>query len=141
MAAINVLVVAALVGVDFVAVSEEGARPWHTTLPSLGRAMAPGRYRGPYLRRRIRTFIDEAEHVVRHEQIRRVKWRQNRRWSRALFYTDEPEEHFAYGAGKQRSPTRRDWKRSRGAWSAGLSGAVRNRAASALSWRRRVPLG
>ena len=39
------------------------------------------------------------------------------------------EEHFAYGAGKQRSPTRRDWKRSRGAWSAGLSGAVRNRAA------------
>ena len=25
------------------------------------------------LRRRIRTFIDEAEHVVRHEQIRRVK--------------------------------------------------------------------
>lgn len=31
------------------------------------------------LRRRIRTFIDEAEHVVRHEQIRKATWRPPRR--------------------------------------------------------------
>ena len=40
--------------------------PWK----SYGTWTVPG---GPYLRRRIRTFIDEAEHVVRHKQIRRVK--------------------------------------------------------------------
>jgi hypothetical protein len=102
MAAINVLVVAAPVGVDFVAASEEAATAMTYDLTELEQEYSRisdswddgiGSHHDKLeglrnvleelwhmdgtgaldLRRRIRTFIDEAEHVVRHEQIRRVK--------------------------------------------------------------------